>query len=171
MRRLERVDVSPHKPKGRRVSGIWQWIGLSGMGLAATSLAALIVVVGGIGEFGPQPPAAVDTILAGTLMNDQGQAMFTVVFYHEDDHDVATLIPVVNSSDADRVPELWVVPPGGSPRSLGILHNSQPVVLAVADRQVLDPDAALAVSMEPAGGSPTGLPTGPVVAHGGLRTP
>lgn len=171
MRRLDRPVAPAAQPKGRRVAGIWQWIGLSGMGLAAASLAALIVVAGNLAEFGPQPPEAVETILAGTLMNDQGEAIFTVVFYHEEDHDVATLIPVAGTSDADRVPELWVVPPGGTPRSLGILHNSQPVVLAVADRQVLDPDAALAVSMEPAGGSPTGLPTGPVVAHGGLRTP
>ncbi|WAP67660.1 anti-sigma factor [Jiella pelagia] len=171
MRRVDTAGTQPAKPKGRRVAGIWQWIGLSGMGLAAASLAALIVVAGGLGEFGPQSPQAVDTILAGTLMNDRGEAMFTVVFYHEQDHDVATLIPVSSSSDADRVPELWVVPSGGTPRSLGMLHNSQPVVLALADRQALDPDAALAVSMEPAGGSPTGLPTGPVVAHGELRTP
>ncbi len=31
------------------------------------------------------------------------------------------------------------------------------------------PGAALAVSMEPTGGSPTGQPTGPVVGQGMLR--
>jgi hypothetical protein len=32
----------------------------------------------------------------------------------------------------------------------------------------ITPDAALAVSLEPPGGSPTGLPTGPVIAAGKL---
>jgi anti-sigma-K factor RskA len=35
----------------------------------------------------------------------------------------------------------------------------------------LGPDAAaLAVSLEPSGGSPTGLPTGPILAVGKLKT-
>ena len=34
----------------------------------------------------------------------------------------------------------------------------------------LTPDASLAVSLEPPGGSPTGLPTGPVVALGKLTS-
>jgi anti-sigma-K factor RskA len=37
---------------------------------------------------------------------------------------------------------------------------------ALADR--VTPDAALAVSLEPPGGSPTGQPTGPVIASGKL---
>jgi anti-sigma-K factor RskA len=32
----------------------------------------------------------------------------------------------------------------------------------------LGPTAALAVSVEPAGGSPTGQPTGPVIAKGAI---
>ena len=34
----------------------------------------------------------------------------------------------------------------------------------------LTPDAALAVSLEPPGGSPTGQPTGPVIASGKLTS-
>ncbi len=171
MRRLERAGGALAEPRGRRVAGIWQWIGFSGMGLAAASLAALIVVAGNLTGTGTDPPTS-DGILAGTLASDSGQPLFTVVFYAEDDHELATLVPVGSSADGGRVPELWVVPPGGAaPRSLGLLHASQPVVLDVTNRQVVEPDAALAVSLEPAGGSPTGLPTGPVVAHGALRTP
>ena len=174
MRRLERAGASSAKPTGRRVAGIWQWIGLSGMGLAAASLAGLIVVAGNLTDLtdmaGPQPDVR-DTILAGTLADDNGQPLFTVVFYHEDDHDVATLIPVSRHDDGGRVPELWLVPPdGAAPRSLGLLHASQPILLDIADRAAGTPDASLAVSLEPPGGSPTGLPTGPVVAHGALGT-
>jgi len=34
----------------------------------------------------------------------------------------------------------------------------------------MTPDTALAVSMEPPGGSPTGQPTGPVIASGKLAS-
>jgi anti-sigma-K factor RskA len=34
----------------------------------------------------------------------------------------------------------------------------------------ITPDATLAVSMEPPGGSPTGQPTGPVIASGTLTS-
>jgi anti-sigma-K factor RskA len=75
---------------------------------------------------------------------------------------------------ADRVLELWAVPPegGGPPRSLGLLRADGPTVLS---RDRLPPTllrggaAALAVSVEPPGGSPTGTPTGPVVYAGALR--
>ncbi|ORE87929.1 anti-sigma factor [Aurantimonas sp. 22II-16-19i] len=168
MRRLGRADAPAAGPTGRRVSGIWQWIGLSGMGLAAASLAALILVTANLGPV--VEAERQETILAGTLANDQGEPLFTVVFYHEEGHDVATLIPVARQDDGGRVPELWLVPPGGAaPRSLGVLHASQPILLDIADRAVATPDTALAISLEPPGGSPTGLPTGPVVAHGALE--
>lgn len=170
MRRLGGFGPQAAAPRGRRVAGIWQWIGLSGMGLAAASLAALIVVGGNLAGLGV-PEGGEDTILAGTLVNDQGQPLFTVVFYHEDEHDVATLIPVTRQDDSGKVPELWLVPPDGTaPRSLGLLHASQPILIDIADRTAGEPNAALAVSLEPPGGSPTGQPTGPVVAHGALNT-
>ena len=169
MRRLGSSGVSVARDKGRRVSGIWQWIGLSGMGLAAASLAALIVVSGNLVDLGGVPTDSGETILAGTLANDQGEALFTVVFYREDEHNVATLIPVTRQSDDGKVPELWLVPTGGAaPRSLGLLHSSQPVLLDIADLAAGEPNAAFAVSLEPPGGSQTGKPTGPVVAHGAL---
>ena len=61
--------------------------------------------------------------------------------------------------------ELWMLPAGGAPVSLGVLPA------AGETRVALDPGlpgrlltaAGIAVSLEPAGGSPTGQPTGPVV--------
>jgi anti-sigma-K factor RskA len=48
------------------------------------------------------------------------------------------------------------------------LLAARPTVLAPqgADRGRIAPGATLAISIEPLGGSPTGLPTGPVVATG-----
>lgn len=71
-----------------------------------------------------------------------------------------------------QVHELWVVPDGGTPRSLGLLTPgpSRRVRLAddLADTFVGDP--TLAVSTEAAGGSPSGKPAGPIVGSGKLIT-
>jgi len=62
--------------------------------------------------------------------------------------------------------ELWMLPKGGKPASLGLMPVSGAAVETTLSPQLLtimQNSDALAVSLEPAGGSPTGLPTGPVV--------
>lgn len=63
--------------------------------------------------------------------------------------------------------ELWILPAGGAaPRSLGLLPTGTASVdaeLPLELRPLLASAQGLAVSLEPAGGSPTGAPTGPVV--------
>lgn len=66
---------------------------------------------------------------------------------------------------ADRSFELWMLPDSGAaPVSLGVLPRSGVAVLPLsgAKLQVLAATSKLAVSIEPAGGSPTGAPTGPI---------
>lgn len=58
-----------------------------------------------------------------------------------------------------QVHQLWIIAPGQSPVSLGLLEN-EPLVVSYPT----PPDGWLfAVSVEPTGGSPSGLPTGPVI--------
>lgn len=66
--------------------------------------------------------------------------------------------------------ELWVIPADGHPRSLGVLPQDRPGwrTAPVVAGHALQPGATLAVSLEPAGGSPTGSPTGPVILSGTL---
>lgn len=62
--------------------------------------------------------------------------------------------------------ELWVLPSGGgNPVSLGLLprQGSLERHLTPAQRTLLLAARQVAVSVEPASGSPTGLPTGPVI--------
>jgi len=81
------------------------------------------------------------------------------------------LASAVSGVDAGpRAVELWVIPADGHPRSLGVLSQDRPgwrVAPALAGH-ALQPGVTLAVSLEPAGGSPTGLPTGPVILTGKL---
>lgn len=69
---------------------------------------------------------------------------------------------------ADRSAELWVIPADGTPHSLGVLstHGGTALTLRPDNRRRLAAGAVLAVTLEPLGGSPTGLPTGPIVAKG-----
>jgi anti-sigma-K factor RskA len=64
--------------------------------------------------------------------------------------------------------ELWLIPAeGGAPLSLAVLGNLDArVPVAPAHSKRLVPGAKLAISVEPAGGSPTGAPTGPVIMAG-----
>jgi anti-sigma-K factor RskA len=68
--------------------------------------------------------------------------------------------------------EVWLVPPDGAPRSLGLLPSAEggtTVALTLPhDTAEMLTTSQLAVSLEPAGGSTTGLPTGPVLFSGAV---
>jgi len=148
----------------------WQrlafWRGASGAAtMAALALAVLLAMPGE-----QAPPIIV--VLQAAEDAAQPQASF-VASFSADGRALVTrpLQPVAVQSD--RVLELWAVPPQGSPRSLGLISNNGMTVIArdKLPRDVLDSSntSALAVSVEPPGGSPTGTPTGPVVFAGKLR--
>jgi anti-sigma-K factor RskA len=61
----------------------------------------------------------------------------------------------------DREYELWALPTGGKPVSLGLLPGSGSTQrsLSVAQQQALANATQVAVTLEPLGGSPTGQPT------------
>jgi len=61
--------------------------------------------------------------------------------------------------------ELWALPDGKAPVSLGVLPDNGKMdrELTANQREALRVSAKVAVSLEPLGGSPTGGPTGPVL--------
>ena len=76
---------------------------------------------------------------------------------------IRTVGPV--APGAGRAYELWALPTGGKPVSLGVLPVGGTLerALSGAQRTALAASDKLAVSLEPPGGSPTGAPTGPIV--------
>lgn len=61
--------------------------------------------------------------------------------------------------------ELWVIAGKAAPKSIGLMRENGATAL---EKMALDlhQDMTIAVSVEPKGGSPTGLPTGPVIYSG-----
>ncbi|QHF47363.1 anti-sigma factor [Pseudomonas sp. S35] len=68
--------------------------------------------------------------------------------------------------------ELWFIPPGGKPISLGLVPAAGKgrIELSKEQQALLTAPLTLAVSLEPRGGSPTGQPTGPVLYQGQLAS-
>jgi anti-sigma-K factor RskA len=146
-------------------AGWWQnlsfWRGLS---LATSALAA--ACIGALVYLGDSPQKA--PLVAG--LDGGGQHHFVATI------DMArgsiAVVPAAFSADATRVPELWLIPADGKPRSLGLLRADRAVSITIPPELMglTVSNAVLAVSLEPPGGSPTGLPTGPVIASGKLTT-
>jgi anti-sigma-K factor RskA len=107
----------------------------------------------------PQPEAPVVATLAA-----KGQDLVYAARY---DAEAGELIVTRTGGPAaarDRVHELWLIEGQNAPVSLGLIETAE---LRLA-RAALPAGAVLAVSLEPAGGSPTGQPTGPVLVTGAV---
>jgi len=66
--------------------------------------------------------------------------------------------------------ELWAIQGGGSPISMGVvpINARTTVELSDAVRSGWGEGSVLAVTLEPKGGAPAGVPTGPIVAQGAV---
>ena len=146
---------------------LWRWLGIGASMVAAASIAFMLIV--------PRPgatPAAVSaTYMASTMEQDNGRAGWTATM----DLQHARMIVVPASPTAmapQKSPELWLIPDGKAPISLGVIAGDKPTSIALrADLLAqLSATAVLAVTVEPAGGSPTGKPTGPVMAKGAITS-
>ena len=157
------IEAAIASPQAARPASLWQnlafWRGFSIASgtLAAASIAAL-VYIGLI-------PAARAPLMA-TLAGSSGQPNVVAALTGND----LLVVPAALLTNDPRAIELWLILPNQPPHSLGLIHPGQAMRLTIppdlADR--LTPDAALAISLEPPGGSPTGQPTGPVIASGRL---
>jgi anti-sigma-K factor RskA len=67
-----------------------------------------------------------------------------------------------------RAAELWLIPADGKPRALGVIDPAKPATMPMPPevRTLAKQKAQVSLSIEPAGGSTTGAPTGPVIAGG-----
>lgn len=152
------------KPSLFAQAGIWQ----------AFSLAMLMFIVVGLSNIEKlikpveSPIAQYVTVLA----TESSQAAWIVRLY-PGKRKVTVQALKSTEPGLQKAFELWMLPGGGaSPKSVGLLPVSGEKTLELDSQllAVLLDTNTLAVSLEPAGGSPTGLPTGPVVYTGKLNS-
>ncbi|MDG4878501.1 anti-sigma factor [Mesorhizobium sp. WSM4935] len=136
-------------------------------GLAAAAIAALAVYVALLYVNPPVRPP--ETRLVASLTADNSNVKYLAV-YDAARHEVGLSL-VSGDRGAGKDFELWMIEGKNAPVSMGVIPAGQTVRMAVAPaiQRKLAQGAVLAVSLEPSGGSPTGQPTGPVVAAGDLK--
>ena len=144
----------------------WRGLSLITSALATASIVALLVLVS---ERGPTTDGAGKPLVATLTASGE-----SVAFLARFDPGQGRMIVrfAADPGDAVRVPELWLIPDDGVPRSLGVLSGTGSGELTIQQpvQQLIQDGATLAVSLEPAGGSPAGAPTGPVIASGKLQS-
>jgi anti-sigma-K factor RskA len=156
------MDVADARQAVRR----WQ------IGTLVASMAAVLLGVIAVerGQGPAEAPAQLRPAASAPLVAMLSGADKSVVAISFDRDSGRLLSAPAGLSIVGHDAELWVIPAGGKPSSLGIVAPTRPHLLVPpADRtRELVAGATLAISVEPIGGSPTGQPTGPVILTGKL---
>ena len=130
----------------------WRW----STGIAVLGVFALLL-------WTPSPPVV--THYVGVVQSQQAEPLW-LVNASADQRLSVKAMPPVQPADGGRDYQLWLLPESGAPISLALLPTGGArLQMNLSDQQVrqLLQSRSLAISLEPAGGSPTGQPTGPVV--------
>jgi anti-sigma-K factor RskA len=141
----------------------WRSFALGAAALTAASIGVLTFIL-------TSPPSRPP--LVATLGPANGQPSFLAAV--NAGGTTLTIVPaaLVSGADAQHSVELWLIPAGETtPRAVGLIEAARPVRIEMPRELAarLTSDATLAVSIEPLGGSRTGMP-GPVVATGKLTS-
>jgi anti-sigma-K factor RskA len=139
------------------------WRGMSIVALAA------IVVLAAL-PFLREPPGEVPTERLVAALAAEGSEVSYLVVYDGASGEIALSRLAGEPGDGSDF-ELWVIEGDNPPASLGVVPEGETGRLAASPdlRQRIAGGVVFAISLEPDGGSPTGQPTGPVVAAGELR--
>lgn len=139
-----------------------RWRGTALSGIAATILLAFTL---GWMLMVPVQPSVI-----AVLLNDRGQAIALV----EGRADNTTLVTLLEQAEvpAERVMQVWTKPDDdGPPVSLGLLESGRSQTLVIDGLPAPHPEQLYEITVEPTGGSPTNLPTGPILGKGLAKAP
>lgn len=161
---LEPSRVREQVPASSRFNMWWAW--------GSTALAAafaLVLLIRPAAEL-PQPASVAQLHDLAVLSTDKAEAVWIV---RSDGAALEFSGLSAVSVPAGRDLELWAIPAQGAPRSLGVVRlngdRQATVALTPALKEKMAGGVALAISLEPTGGSHTGAPTGPVLYSGKLQ--
>jgi anti-sigma-K factor RskA len=138
------------------------------------AVAASLALVIGLGRDSAERPEVAQQqperprVLVAALASPEEETSLSVAYDSGDRSLVVTPGRLAGAAGHDH--ELWIIPAGGTPVSLGLVRAGDPQRFRVPAEIAphFRAQSAVALSVEPTGGSPTGQPTGPVVASGAL---
>lgn len=155
------VSVAERLAAPDRSAGRARWPIVATLTAMAAAVALFFVV-----QPGSQPTAPHHMMVASLMMSDKSGAVPAMVDMTTGEMRVggAAMAPT------GKTAQLWMIGGDGVPKSMGMLASAGPsrMMLPMEKRAGLSDGIMLAVSIEPLGGSPTGKPTGPVIASGKL---
>jgi anti-sigma-K factor RskA len=150
------------KPAGGWLGSLALWRGATAAGALATVLAVTVGL-----NLRDQLLNAPAVQYVAVLSDDKDAASMLVTFDPKKRQLVLQRVGGF-SEGADKSLQLWALPPGGAPRSLGVLDRAPGLRLPASEADVRAVPT-LAISLEPKGGVPSeGGPTGPVLFKGAL---
>jgi anti-sigma-K factor RskA len=151
-------------------AGFWESLSFWRVSSFASGLLALALIVF---VALPKPETPVGTGRMVVVMNDLATKKPAMTASWEPGQRGSRTLRIRVIGHAEMAPntawELWMLPGGDQkPVSLGLITTHETQVVKIPETLAARLDAAhgLAMSVEPAGGSPTGLPTGPVLYAG-----
>lgn len=147
--------ITQSLPAEKREQKTFRWHYL-GWAMAASFAGALLF------QISQQPPELQAIAVLNSSNVQQGS---WVVALNRSKSELTIQSLNAGSLPADHNFELWLIPPGQKPQSLGLIQASGKTRIALAAER-LTAEPTLAISLEPKGGSPTGQPTGPVMYSG-----
>ncbi len=154
---LNQIGATANVVEMRLRRSLALWRGATGMAASVAAALAVALVM-------PKPEHPTPVMTSQLASSSTGPIVF-VATMDPGNHRVI-LQPVSILATPGRAPELWLIS-NGRPLPIGVATFDKPVQLRLS--QSPTGSEVLAISIEPEGGSPTGLPTGPVVATGKLR--
>ena len=145
---------------------------------AATALSTLVAVAAIVWTLQivrtptPQPPASAEAGAKPVTPLDHDDGTPGWLASVDLTHGTVLMVPVPTAPDSQgRVTELWLIPAGKAPRSLGLvsIDKSNTVTVPEDVRAALVAGSVLAVTLESAAGVPHAAPTGPIIAKGAIQ--
>jgi anti-sigma-K factor RskA len=137
--------------------------------LAIAASLAFFITVGVLITYRPDtqitPPATTLASTQKSFLQADPQTIYWRVEILGDKQEISLHVDRVHDLPPGKTHELWALPEGGAPVSLGLMPRTgnDRRVLNASQRAALAGSKQIAVSLEPEGGSPTGAPTGPVL--------
>ncbi|GHA32474.1 anti-sigma K factor RskA [Devosia pacifica] len=147
------------------LAGLWHNLALW-RGLAAGALAVAVLAVG-LATMMPQPSSTqLATELVAALQAEGSDVQFVALYDSESGN--VRLVGLSGVAGPQQDFELWAIQGENPPISMGVIEAMTRNEVRVGPDVAPEwgPGSVLAITLEPEGGSPTGDPTGPVVAQG-----